>query len=291
MGPAVNLKRVEKLRRARHLGVCGLMLGLVALSVTAYAPTTTNATTTVVPRYQYNFAGTTGTVANLAPGGPVLALKLQGSWTNAAHGVHFTGDTAGHHSIAAGQRASGYTLNVPATQALGFGAQVVYNAPSSGSCFSDTPNVAQIGRFASYSAQAKLQLSKCADDKQGVVMECRFAGSKTPSSVLPRISSLALVNRHEYDLTCRKSPDTSAGKATVTLAVTDLSASGGATVTKSFAVSALGALKTTAALSAGNKYPLPAPSQNTDQFVGDINKIVYCTGTSSAVSACLAQHL
>jgi hypothetical protein len=240
--------------------------------------------------YDYEFAGATGTVSNSAAGGPALPLTLVGTWSPAADGVHFSGDTSGNRSVGFAKPAAGFTLNVAATTVVGFGARVVYAAPTTGVCFGDTPNITQIGRFAATTAQAKIQLSKCADNKTHVVMECRFAGALTPSSVLPVRSTLPLVDGHAYDVSCTKSAD-SASTATVTLAVTDLSVPDSATVTNTFSVRALGALKTSQALSAGNKYPMPAPAKNTDQFVGDLTRAVYCAGTSNDVASCLSASL
>jgi hypothetical protein len=280
----VNLPRFTP-----RVALCAIACSLTALTVLSGASASASAEAGLV--YQYNFAGTTGTVTNLAQGGPVLPLTLQGAWTNGTDGVNFTGDTAGNSSIAFGAPPSGYTLSVPATQAMGFGADFVYAAPTTGLCFGDSPNLTQIGRFAANQAQAKIQLSACHDNKTAVFMQCRFAGSKTPGSVLPVTSTLALVGGDEYDVMCAKSPD-AAGKATVTFTVTDLSSAGGATtVTNSFTVAALGLMQTNAALSAANKYPLPAPAHNTDQFVGELNTLAYCSGTSPVVASCVSDTL
>jgi hypothetical protein len=240
--------------------------------------------------YDYEFAGTTGTVSNSAVGGPAVPLTLVGPWTLTADGVHFSGDTSGNRSVGFAKPATGFTLNVPASTVIGFGARIGYAAPATGVCFGDTPNITQIGRFAAKTAQAKIQLSKCADNRTHVVMECRFAGSLTPSTVLPVRSTLPLVDGHAYDVSCTKSAD-KGGTATVTLSVTDLSVAGSATVTNVFSVKALGAFTSSQALSAGNKYPMPAPAKNTDQFVGDLTRAVYCAGTSGDVASCLSAAL
>src|SRR5579864_4712092 len=66
---------------------------------------------------------------------------------------------------------------------------------------------------------------------------------------------------------------------TIKLTVTDLNpASGVQPVTNTFKVPAVGDLRTNEYISAGNKYPLPSPSQNTDQFNGDMTRTVYCAG-------------
>src|SRR5216683_1165 len=85
--------------------------------------------------YNYEFKGTTGTVANSAPGGPVADLTLTGAWTPVPQGVHFSGNLRGRQSVAYGRPASGYTLNEPATAAVGVGTRIVYQAPPLGKCF------------------------------------------------------------------------------------------------------------------------------------------------------------
>jgi hypothetical protein len=276
-------------RRRRVRGLVLALSVLAALTAIGGPASATTSTASSALRYDYELAGSTGTVSNSAPAGPALPLTLVGTWSPAADGVHFSGDTSGNRSVGFAKPATGFTLNVPATTAVGFGARLVYAAPTTGLCFGDTPNITQIGRFAAKTAQAKIQLSKCADNKTHVVMECRFAGSLTPSSVLPVRSTLPLVDGHAYDVSCIKSAD-KAGTATVTLAVTDLSAGSG-TVTDVFTVKALGAFTSSQALSAGNKYPMPAPAKNTDQFVGDLTRAVYCAGTSADVTSCLRGFL
>lgn len=243
--------------------------------------------------YDYEFTGATGIVNNSAPYGPAVPLTLLGTWTAVPDGVHFSGDTTGNASVAYGRPASGNTIKMPASATLGFGARIVYDAPAVGTCFGDTPNVTQIGRYSAHSlsAQLKLQLSSCADSGTQVTMECRVAGALTASNAPPLISTLPLINGDAYDVTCVKSPDWPDNTATITLTVTNLNAPlGSQTVTNTFTVPALGYLKTTEYISAGNKYPLPAPARNTDQFNGDITRVVYCAGSSANVGACLAVH-
>jgi hypothetical protein len=245
-------------------------------------------------RYDYEFQGTTGTVNNSAPDGPAAPLTLYGAWAPVPDGVHFSGDTSGSAPVAYGRPASGFTINAPSTRAVGLGARIVYDAPASGTCFSDSPNVTQIGRYSARaaSAQAKVQLSSCARSRKHVVAECRFAGSLTTSHAPPAASTLPLINGDAYNVSCRKSPDHAGNTATITLTVTDLNAATGLrTVTNTFMVPALGYLRTRNYLSVGNKYPLPAAAQNTGQFNGDVTRAVYCTGTPAGVRACLAAHL
>jgi hypothetical protein len=239
--------------------------------------------------YDFHFANSTGTVSNAAGAGPVTKLTLLGDWSLSGNGVHFAGNTTGKQSVAHGVPASGDSLNAPATKAVGVRARIRYFAPSTGTCFGDTPNITQIGRFASHEAQAKIQLSKCADSKTHVVVQCRFAGSLTPISVDPVSSTLHLIGGDSYTISCMKAPDRANGTAIVTLIVTNLNASTAAqNVTNKFTVSGLGAMTTKQAISAGNKYPLPSPANNTDQFVGNVARVIYCVGSSSVVSACLA---
>ena len=244
--------------------------------------------------YDYEFKGTQGTVINSAPTGPVALLTLHGSWTPARDGVHFSGNTSGDASVAYGRPVTGPTMNTPAGQAAGFGTRIVYNAPANGTCFIDTPNIAQIGRFSRHgrSGQVKIQLSSCADRHKKVVMECRFAGSLTTPQAPPVESTLPLINGDAYNVSCRKSPDRANNTATITLTVTRLNAGRGRrTATDTFTVPALGRLRTTDYFSVGNKYPLPAPARNTDQFNGDVTRAVYCSGPTDSVQACLAAHL
>ncbi len=123
-------------------------------------------------------------------------------------------------------------------------------------------------------------------------MECRFAGALTAPFAPPVVSTLPLANRDAYSVSCVKSPDHPDGTATITLTVTDLGpAGGGQSVTNTFTVPALGYLRTRNYISVGNKFPLPAPAENTDQFNGAMTNVVYCAGAMAAVSRCLAAHL
>jgi hypothetical protein len=265
--------------------------GVLAAAHAVPATTTRVATTESTPGllYDFHFAGSTGTVSNSAVAGPATKLSLSGDWSLSSNGVHFAGNTSGKQSVGHGVPASGDSLNAPATEAVGLRARIRYSAPSSGTCFGDTPNIAQIGRFAAHDAQAKIQLSKCADSKTHVVVQCRFAGSLTPISVDPVSSTLHLISGDSYTIACMKAPDRTNGTAIVTLTVSNLdSTSAAQSVTNKFTVSELGAMTTKQAISAGNKYPLPSAANNTDQFVGNITRVIYCAGTTSVVSTCLA---
>ena len=276
--------------RARRLIVQVLIAAVAAATagtlVAGPAVAKTHAVSALL--YNYEFAGTTGTVNNSAPTGPPVPLTLTGTWSAVTGGVHFSGDTSGHESVAYGKPTSGYTLNEPASAAVGFGALVRYNSPASGQCFANTPNLTQIGRFAANSTQAKIQLTSCATSTTQVMMECRFAGSNAAPASDEVVSTLALVNSAQYNVSCVKSPDLS-GQTTVTLNVTRIST--GQTVTTTATEPAMGALQTKEYISAGNKYALPPPANNTSQFNGDMTRTVYCAGTTAAVSTCLAAHL
>jgi hypothetical protein len=206
-----------------------------------------------------------------------------------ANGVHFTGNLTGQNSIGHADPA-GDTINEPASAAVGIGAYFKYQAPTSGGCFGDSLNITQVGRFKAYSPQAKLQMTNCGEYQSGEYPQCRLAGSSTPGDVYPVTSTVKMVGGDRYVVTCRKTPD-AAGKAAVVIAVTNLDAAGGAkTVTQTFSVAALGAMTTSAAFSAGNKYPLPPANKNTDQFQGVITRTVLCGGTTAAVTSCLATY-
>lgn len=65
----------------------------------------------------------------------------------------------------------------------------------------------------------------------------------------------------------------------------------GATTVDRYTVAALGAIRSHEYLSVGNKYPLPKPANNTDQFVGDMTRVVYCVGSPAHVLRCLSVYL
>jgi len=266
--------------------VAGVAAAMAGSLVAGPAAAATAATPVLL--YNYDFAGTTGTVHNSAPNGPRVSLKLFGAWSPVKGGVHFSGDTSGHESVAAGKPASGYTLDEPSSAAVGFGALFRYNSPAHGNCFASTPNLTQIGRFGPHSTQAKIQLTSCATSTTQVMMECRFAGGMSAAAADEVVSTLPLVNDAEYGVSCVKSPDTG-GKTIVTLKVTRISTGHAANATGT--EPAMGALKSKEYISVGNKYPLPAPAANTSQFNGDMLRTVYCAGTTAEVRGCLAAHL
>jgi hypothetical protein len=280
--------RIHKVKRDVFAVVFGT---LTATTVLASSPATASTAGSSALLYDYNFIGTTGTVANSAPGGPVAPLTLSGTWKGVPGGVHFSGNTTGNASVASGRPASGYTLNEPATAAVGVGTRIVYQAPAAGTCNASTPNITQIGLYSAraVSSQVKLQESGCAVSTTETMIECRFAGSKTAPGAAPVISTLALVNGDAYDIACVKSPDKSNGTAAITLTVTRIK--GDVKAAGTFNVPAVGAVQTKRFISAGNKFPLAPAAQNTDQFNGTMASAAYCAGTVTAVNSCLSAYL
>lgn len=274
-------------------GPAGKILACVAGALTAgtllAGPAAARTKAAPVLLYNYEFAGTKGTVSNSAPGGPAVTLTLHGNWSAVKNGVQFSGNTTNRESVAAGRPTSGYTLNEPASAAIGFGALIVYNKPATGTCFANTPNVTQIGYEAGHTGQAKIQLSSCATSKTQTMVECRFSGANTTIYSTPLVSTLALVNDAAYNISCVKSPD-AGGHTTITLNVTPVST--GKTVTTTTTKAAMGAVQTKQFISVGNKFPLPKTfAKNIDQFNGIMTRTVYCAGSSSAVASCLSTNL
>lgn len=240
--------------------------------------------------YSYNLSNVSGsTVANGAAAYTAVALQLIGAWNTTGSGVHFAGDQVSQQSVGKADPASGYTLNVPEAKAIGVAIKFTYSAPTAGACFKDSPNLTQIGRFGNNVAQVKLQLSNCGINKTSVFAQCRVAGSKTPTSVWPRTSTRPLVNGTTYVVYCFEGV-TSSGARTLFLRTTPV---GGSMTANQWAYNSPGVIATYAPLSVANKYPLPAsPSNNTDQYVGDIAKVSYCSAsTPGLVSVCLASEI
>jgi hypothetical protein len=264
------------------LAASPLLMGLAA------AKTTTTSSALI---YDYQFKGTTGTVTNSATGGPVAPLTLTGSWSNSPNGVHFSGDTTSKESVGYAKPATGRTLSAGSGQAVGFGAQIVFQGPKGATCFTNTPNVTQIGKYSSTgpSAQAKLQESGCGTSTHKVLLQCRFTGSKSAPTAPSVSNKLPLVSGNTYDVTCMKSPDTKKGTANITFTVTNLKTN--KTLTNHFSVPAIGAMNTSEYLSVGNKYPMAPQASNFDQFNGGVNSTFYCVGSTADVSTCLSSSL
>jgi hypothetical protein len=235
--------------------------------------------------YAYAFDGGAVVVDNGVVG-ESMPLELLGDWSPADRGVHFAGDLAGRQSVAAAKPARGYTLDVDsATTGVGAAVSFRYLAPAGG-CFADSVNLTQIGRFAVDTTQVKVQLSKCADQAGATTVECRMAGN-VGAATRPVGSPVRLVDGGDYTAQCYKGPDPRTGQATLLLRVvrTDVA---GVDDTSSFPVPRTGVMRSTAWLSVANKYPLAPPAKNTDQFVGEVAEVRWCTGESeTAVRSCL----
>ena len=277
--------------KARTTLIATFSAAAAAGLVLAATPAMASPATAPTLLYKYDFAGTTGTVANSAPGGPAAPLKLMGTWSAVSQGVKFSGNNKGVQSVAFGKPASGFTLNEPSTAAVGVGTQIVFQGPGPGKCFANTPNITQIGLYSAShpSGQIKLQESGCTVSHLHAKIECRITGAKTTPTTPPVISKLPLVNGDTYNITCEKSPDHTNGSAVITLTVTQVQ--GSVTVTNKFKVPALGTVATKKYISAGNKYPLLPPAQNNDQFNGVMSATIYCAGTQNAVTGCLSANL
>ena len=136
--------------------------------------------------YSYPLTGVTATpVANHAAVNSGVPLNLVGNWTPSSVGVHFAGDLVSQHSVAYAKPGSGPTLQAAASDAVGGAIKFRYEKPISGSCWKDTHNLSQIGRFGAGLTQLKLQLSSCAGDKTAIFVECRIAGANSTTADVP----------------------------------------------------------------------------------------------------------
>lgn len=239
--------------------------------------------------YSYTLDGSSAVVSNAAASNNNVNMTLAGNWSQSAFGVHFTGNTTNQQSVGYAKPASGYTLDVAANQSVGSIVKFKYQAPVGRSCFSDSSNISQIGKFASKTAQVKIQFSNCGNNSSQVFIQCRLAGSNTGTGELPKTNPQPMVNGSVYIAKCMKHPDPSSGNGTMTLSVTKIDeANGNTNTSNNFSIARPGTMRSTQYLSVGQKYPLPSISNNTDQFVGDIAKIAYCKASTVAdVEACL----
>ncbi|HSX30594.1 MAG TPA: hypothetical protein VLE99_01635 [Candidatus Saccharimonadales bacterium] len=287
-----NIKDVAA-RGARILAAAMLVPFLTLMNGGIAHASTTNSI------YSYDLTGSGSSFSNNAAsnsGATLSILNYSGGspsgtqyWSHSSYGIHFTGNLTNQQTGAGYKPSTGNTVNTPATSSLGAAVRFQYQAPGSGNCFSDSPNITQIGRFAANTGQLKIQLSNCGDDSSHVHVMCRLAGASTPSTVLPVMNSLSLANNGDYIAKCYKTPDPGSGNATVTLRVVKVDTLNGNTVENdTFSVAPTGAITSTAYLSVANKLAFPAQADNTDQFVGDIKKVSYCQATTTtAVSTCL----
>ena len=270
-------QRAGFLRRA-------VIVTLVAAS--PFAPMLTgssSAAPTVGSLYSYTLTGVTTTpVANGAEVNTGVPLKLVGNWTPSSVGINFVGDKTSKRSVAWAKPASGLTLNAAASDAVGAGINFRYAAPATGACYTDSRNITQIGRFGSGLTQLKIQLSSCAGNKTAVFPECRMVGANSTNADLPKRGTQALVNGATYVVKCFKGPDPATGQTTLTLETTKVDAvNGNVTTVNTFPITRPGAMSSSGYLSIANKYPMPAQSSNTDQFIGDVAKVAYCKAVAT----------
>jgi uncharacterized repeat protein (TIGR01451 family) len=243
--------------------------------------------------YSYRLDGSSSTISNSAAANTGVDMNLTGDWSQSGIGVHFAGNTTDQQSAGYAKPASGTTINVPATKAVGAAIHFTYHAPSNAFCFSDSANISQLGFFANNTTQIKLQLSKCNVSSTQVFPQCRIAGNSTSSSVLPVTGTTALVNNTSYILSCAKSPDPVSGNASLELKLTKIDTVGGnQTYTDTFSIAPTGVLSSSQYLSVGAKYPLAAQANNTDQFVGEVGKVAICASADlAAANTCLADEV
>jgi len=246
--------------------------------------------------YDLTTAPVLSRVANGAETYGNVSLKLEGNWSPSISpdkGIHFTGNTSNAVSVGSAIPATGDTINVPATQAFGSIVRFTYEAPVTGTCFSDSHNISQIGRFAAGQTQIKIQLSNCGVSKTAVYPQCRMAGTNSSNSDSPKTGSLALVDGGTYIVMCAKDKDPVSGQATMELKTTRVDTAGSNEAADNFyAITRTGRLQSASYLSVANKYKLPAQSNNTDQFTGDVAKVAYCTNsTYEALMDCLSTEV
>lgn len=223
--------------------------------------------------YLYDFANAGSSIQNQGLLYPNLAMNLLGNWSSDTDGVNFTGNTTNLQSGGNAKPASGTTLSVATNQAIG--AAVIFKQATG--CGVDSQNISQIGVFATGTTQVKLQLSKCASGK--MYPECRIAGSLTPANTQAVRGTLQLAAGKTYKLECVKGPDAGT-TAPLVMRTTDLAT--GQTTVNNFSIPDTGSMSSTAYLTAGNKYPLPSQTKNTDQYNGSISKLGYCRSTTLA---------
>ena len=263
------------------------MACLVAVGVGA-APNAVAATSNSI--YSYTLANyDASSVANEAAANTAVRLQLVGNWGPGVLGVEFSGNRVSSQSVAYARPSTGNTINVGAGQAVGVAIKFRYTAPVGRSCFTDSPNLTQIGRFGTGLSQVKLQLSNCQTTPGSVRAQCRIAGAQSTTSQMPKTATRALLNGATYVVHCYEGPKVLGGR-TLVMKTTQV---GSTTTTDQFTVAAPGAITSTGYLSIANKYPLPsAASNNTDQYVGDVAKVSYCQGASLlAASSCLGTEI
>lgn len=268
-----------------------LLIGtIIAGSLMTYSPSQAASSGSL---YTYNLRDAAANVANSAGANSAVSLRLTGNWTSSTNGVTFSGDLVSKQSVGYAKPTTGYTLNVAASQAVGNAAEFAYQLPTGVTCFPDSVNVTQIGRFASGVSQVKLQLSKCSVSQTQVFPECRIAGQLTPDKTYAVTGSRSLTAGQPYRVYCMKSADPVSGQSTLTMRTVLLDAvNGDQTTTNIFSIPKTGAIQSTTYLSVGNKYPLATLANNTDQFTGTVAGVSYCSNpTVTELETCLTSEL
>lgn len=271
----MNQSPIRNLRRIFYGVLATCLLALPAVPVHAAAPGSL---------YSYALDGSSALISNNALSNQGVSLNLLGNWAATTFGVKFEGNLTNKQSVGYAKPASGSTLYVPANQAAGASVKFTYQAPSKG-CFSDSPNVTQIGKYGSGLTQFKLQLSNCGKSKTTVYPQCRVAGSAGANDV--KTGTTPLVNGATYVLQCVKSPDPTSGSATLQLNLVKIDTANTYS-TNTFSIKKTGTLNSSQYLSVANQYPLKSQTNNTDQFNGEIAQLAYCSGATTADAvACL----
>ena len=279
------MKRVTRKQIVTKLAVLAVaLIGVWAASL-SYA-----ATPDTLYSYSFDTPTVTSPVPNTAAANANVPLTLQGTWSKTTFGIRFDGNTSGLGSIGVAKPATGNVVSIAADKAVGASVKFTYEAPKDGKkCLGDSRNITQIGRFGTNLSQIKLQYSNCGKFANNVYPECRMVGANSTVADVPMSGTQPLVNGATYIVKCVKAPDPASGKVALQLRTVRVDPVGGNQVTTdNFTITRSGLISTTAALSVGNKAPLPAGAANTDQFVGEIAKVAYCASASTqAAMTCL----
>jgi hypothetical protein len=231
--------------------------------------------------YAYDLRSAGSTVSNRASANAGVPLRLVGNWGSSASGVNFSGNTSNKRSVGYARPGDRPTIDVAGSAAVG--AAIVFSWNPTSACPRDSPNLMQIGPYASGVSQVKLQLRQCRNG--AATPQCRVAGGSTPAGTAPVTGSGTVVPGRQYRLECVKAPDRSGG-ATLTIRLTDLTT--GVTKVREATIPRTGRILSSKHLSVANKYPMPSYARNTDQFVGTVRHVAMCTGDSAlSVSSCL----
>jgi len=279
---------VSKIIRSGWFSLCAAVLTLTVLPLTSLVHAQA-----LGSLYSYNLTGSSSVIANTAAENAGVNMNLTGNWSQTPFGVRFEGDLVSKRSVGYAKPASGSTINVPGTQAVGAAVLFRYQSPVSASCFSDSDNITQIGKFGAGLSQIKLQFSNCGVSSTKVYVQCRMAGSNSTTNDGPVTGTLPLVDGETYLATCVKAPDPASGSAIIELKTVRIdTVNGNQTVSNAFAITRTGTISSTDYLSVANKYPFGAQSANTDQFNGEVSRVAYCKGADIvAAKACLATEV